>query len=172
VPLEPTIVIRDSGLVAASWRDLNVFHWRGRSSIDQLKACNEFNARAAAAQTDKKVAILTVVSAPEITLPDAEMRRELEDGQVRLADSKKAETLVIETQGFVAAAVRGIVAGSMLLKKTRIPTRLAPSVHEACTWIAPLLMHSGGRPIPREQVHAAVDAILKTNAASATAHRS
>jgi len=162
-------MIRDSGLVAASWRDLNVFHWRGKSSLAQLKACNELNLRAATAQADKKIAILTVVSAPEITFPDAEMRRELEEGQSRLAESKKAETVVIQTQGFVAAAVRGIVAGSMLLKRTPTPTRLAGSVHEACTWIAPMLAHAGGRPIPGEEVHAAVDSILKTDVTSGNA---
>lgn len=158
----PTIVVREEALVVGAWRDLLVYHWLGPASAELHRRSNDVIARLAAARADGKIAILTVVDAPRITLPDAAMRREIASAVTRLEGSKKAEALVVRTEGMVAAAVRSITAGAMLLRTTPSPTRVAATVQDACTWLASYLGPVGGRLTTVEEIDDAVRQILAT----------
>jgi hypothetical protein len=128
--------------------------WLGRGATIQL---NEDLARA---RLDGKIAIFTLVSATELNLPDAEMRRELETSSNRLAKAKKAELLVVESSGLVAATVRSLAAGMALLRRPPYPTKVARSVADGSAWVAPLLAPHQGKATRGPEVEDVVRAVL------------
>ena len=71
----------------------------------------------------------------------------------------KAEVLILPASGFVAATVRSVVAGIMLVRPPPFPTMVVDSLDAAFAWMAPRLDPDDGNAITPATLAAAYASI-------------
>jgi hypothetical protein len=125
------LVAEGDGYCVALCRDLLIIDNRTTATVASLRAVAEAQARAQARSKKKLAAISIVGPGP---LPDAEVRRvseELNDADVPLV----CIAIVIEMRGFVGSAIRGVITGLSLLKRSSFPRKVFDTSEAALPWL-------------------------------------
>jgi hypothetical protein len=76
------------------------------------------------------------VLGPAGRLPDDETRRRVAEWQLEMAPHLAASALVVDTEGFVASAVRLALASVRLLERRGYRERVFGNIPEAAKWVA------------------------------------
>ena len=154
--LEPTMV--HDAVVAAKWRKLHVVVWRSSTIALVLRRLLDAQAAHARALRGEKLAVITVLEARSITVPDAAMRAIIDESRRFMENNAKAECVMLPG-GLVAATIRGIIAGITLATRPSHRTKVVATIDEACAFTAPLLAPSADGPVPAAELRAMIESM-------------
>ena len=133
-----------------TWHNVFVTMWRGRATLETLKRVGTFSA-----DLDKRFprgyCALAVLSMATLRM-DAEMRAEATRLSQHPGPNLKAIAQVIQGGGLAAATTRMVASGLMLMRKTKLPSKLFDDVGVAVRWLMPHI--SAATASPEELVSA------------------
>jgi hypothetical protein len=141
----PTTFYRDNILCVAAWRDIFFEIWFAAGTGRHFRTLRHHLMSFAHSQPDQKVAVFSVVQLPSLTNVDSEIREEAMTRAKEIKPHNKASVLVIESKGFVASLIRGIVTGMAHLDRAGGPSKIFDTVGSAAAWIAPQMEPHDGR---------------------------
>jgi hypothetical protein len=133
------VLERGENYLFGTWRNVFVTMWRGTATLAALQRVSTFQRQLEKRFGGGGYCALAILSMSSLRM-DAEMRAEA----ARLTDnpgpSLKAIAQVIQGSGVRAATTRMIAAGLMLVRKSKIPSKLFDDVPAAARWLMP---HTG-----------------------------
>jgi hypothetical protein len=132
----PEIVYQDEALQLAAIGELFVERWTGVTTVERMQRLIEAHQRFLLACAPARTLHLVVLSAPQVVVPDAAIRR-LVDERTRAIDPHlDAAALVVASTGFASAALRATISAASLLRRARYPFRVFATKLEALPWLA------------------------------------
>jgi hypothetical protein len=127
------ILERDDLLLAATWYNVYVTLWRGTATLEALRHVGQHQR-----DIDKRFpdgyCALAVIHASSARL-DPEVRAEAARLTQNPGPNLKAIAQVIQGTGLGAATTRMLATGLMLLRKTKMPSKLFDDVPAAVHWL-------------------------------------
>jgi hypothetical protein len=138
---EPTLAYCDKDHAFGSFDRVAVCIWRGLTTPAGTKDV-EREIHALTAARPLPLALWTIVQ-PGIPMPSAETRSELSLLLKGSAGVIAASAVVIETEGFFAAAARSVVIGLTSLQHYAFPHKAFGSPEHAAQWIEATMRKAG-----------------------------
>jgi hypothetical protein len=161
-----TLAVLDRGEnhLFGTWHNVFVTLWRGKATLEAMKRVGVYGQQLDARFTDGYCAI-AVLSMSSLRM-DAEMRKEA----TRLTDNPgpnlKAIAQVIQGTGLGAATTRMVASGLMLVRKTKIPSKLFDDVATAARWLMPHIRSTRpGTPATPDELASLIDEAWTVTAA-------
>lgn len=155
-PALRTILAQDADRTVATWGPILVVVWKGTVTVAAAREI-QFALRDLAASLPREdVALLTIVEA-DAPMPSADARTALANILRFCADDIRCSCVVMEGDGFRAAAARSIATGLSLIARQPFPHRIFSTVHEGSRWVAQLLKQ--GPPVDPIALSSAVEEI-------------
>ncbi|MFO0560871.1 MAG: hypothetical protein U0269_22830 [Polyangiales bacterium] len=154
--LEATVV--NEAVIAGKWRELSVVVWRASTITLVLRRLLDAQAAHARSLRGEKLAVITVLDAKSITVPDAAMRALIDESRRFMESNAKAECVVLPG-GLVAATIRGIIAGITLAARPSHPTKVVATLEDACAFTAPLLVPSADGPVTAAHLRSMIESM-------------
>jgi hypothetical protein len=136
-PAAVDVLDRGESHLFGTWHDVFVTVWRGRATLDALKRVGQYQAQLEKRFPDGYCA-LAVLSMASLRM-DAEMRAEATRLTNNPGPGLKAIAQVIQGTGLGAATTRMVASGLMLVRKTKVPSKLFDDVPTAVRWLMPHL---------------------------------
>jgi hypothetical protein len=141
------------------WRNLSVTIWRGKvDEADAQMACQSL--RELTARYTEGLAMLSIIEASS-GVPTAEARRLFSEGLRTASAHIRRVGVVIEGDGFQAAAVRAVSNGVVLVVKPSFGFATFQTVLAAVPWVAEGLPSVGGKKATAKEI---LDAVLQLRA--------
>lgn len=131
-PPQPRILSEDDGHVAAMCGPLFVVVWKRAITVPAVSSLGMAMREAARAAPGGRVGTFSVVERG-YALPSATERQEMV-AAIRL-NPIAFVVVVYEESGFVAAAIRGILAGASLIGGSAMPVHFSSSVADGAQWV-------------------------------------
>jgi len=75
--------------------------------------------------------------------------------------------VVLLAEGFVAAAMRGVVAAAVAAIRSRVPMKVFSSIEETCVWVEETLRAADAHVAPAKDLAAAIERLRVTTASAA-----
>lgn len=97
---------------------------------------------------------------PGVTLPSAKVRAALSDVLVRFPGHVTSVSVVFETEGFFASAMRSAVTGIGLLSPKSIPMRVFGSLHDFARWLPDIHVRATGVQLTSSELTDAFHEVL------------
>jgi hypothetical protein len=163
LPSDTRIFVSDEAHLAAIHRNVYITAWWGETTVARLRRVGEIGHELARQLPKGFVALALIHSANAPNLP-ADVRAEAQKLSREPAENMRAIAQVIYGSGFVAAAVRSIATGMVLLQRTKKPTKIFGKLENAATWLVP---HMNALPEPADKI---ADTTLVRNVRDIIAH--
>lgn len=137
-PAEVELLHRDEILTIAAYDHLFLEIWSGlpAKALHQRKLRELHNERLA--KRPGKHALVAIVEGGATPRLDEEARSEMTERTRATRDRTVALAVVMSDQGFVAAMIRSILAGLLLVQRAPYPHKVFGTLREAASWLAPL----------------------------------
>jgi hypothetical protein len=113
------------------WRNLFISDFRTTASVESLYAVMKWQAEACK-RNPSGIATLSMVGPGP--LPNAEVRKVSEEVNQLNQTGVLSVALVVEVTGFVGSALRGIITGLNMVKKTPYPIKVFDTTDKAVPW--------------------------------------
>jgi hypothetical protein len=128
-----TILACDDHFALALWRNVFIVLWRRQPDAARTETMHDvFNK--VAAQTPGGVAVTVVIEAG-VPPPDPTTRARITEVMRANAAANRGIAYIIEETGFVAAAMRSVVTGTLLIVRPPYPARVFATVKKAAPWL-------------------------------------
>jgi len=129
----PTILALDRDHLVATWRDVVLVNWRIATAPAAPRELRDITERFIDARPSG-IAWFVIIEAAA-PLPSAEARESLAGTLRDFGGRMHASAVVMEGQGFRAAAVRSVVTGVVLVSRLPHPHRVFHAAPEGCAWL-------------------------------------
>jgi hypothetical protein len=137
-----TVVYRDSGACLGYWRNVALLVWTDRLTLPRIEGAHRVM-DALLERDGNGFVSLTLI--PQLRVSnlsmDDDVRRRHDDLYTKTAGRTLANAIAVETPGFVAAFVRAIISGSLLLTRSTVPTRVFEARAHAAAWLVEQARH-------------------------------
>ena len=163
LPADTRIFVSDEAHLAAIHRNIYLTAWWGETTVARLRRVGEIGHELARQWPKGFVALALIHSKNAPSLPP-DVRAEAQKLSREPAANMRAIAQVIYGSGFVAAAVRSIATGMVLLSRSRKPTKIFGTLERASTWLVP---HVNALPEPADKI---TDTSLVKNIRDIVAH--
>lgn len=138
----------DEAHLAAIHRNVYITAWWGETTVARLRRVGEIGHELARKWPKGFVALALIHSKNAPSLPP-DVRAEAQKLSREPAENMRAIAQVIYGSGFVAAAVRSIATGMVLLQRSKKPTKIFGTLENAATWLVP---HMNALPEPADKI--------------------
>jgi hypothetical protein len=152
----PEIVTIDRDHLVATWRDVLVVNWRVEVTMHAVRRLRSVLGEFAAARP-AGIATFVVLDAGAL-VPGHEPRNETASVLRQFEAHTLASCVVIDGQGFRAAAFRSVIAGLSLITRVPYPHRVFGTIDAASDWLASCC----GTRLSRPFVGAELDRAVKS----------
>jgi hypothetical protein len=130
----PTLLYEVPGeFVHFAWNNVELIVWSGTASAAGVQRLSQASTQRAR-ELKVKVSYVHVVAAGA-GLPDADARGEFKQLRIRTTPWMACFVCVIESDGFWASAMRGLVTSLMTLQGERVTMKILGSLAEAAAWL-------------------------------------
>jgi hypothetical protein len=146
------VLARLETLKCVGYGDLFVTWWLGKGTADDVRAAYAAERKYRKANGDRRMVNLVIVEGAAVAKPSPEVNGVLRAHDEEAFDWFKAEALAILAQGFTAAMLRSLVAGSFLIRREEHPRKVVSSIDEACQFLAPHVTGPAGTPTDAQLV--------------------
>lgn len=158
--MDPTIVLRDDRLCAATWGSVFFEIWYSLATPAHFRALSRHQVGFARSLPGQKLALFTVVLMTSFAALDRELRGEIDERSRAIAPHTLATVVVLPSQGFGASVVRSVLAASSLLRRSVFPSKVCPTVDDGCRWVVQHVPPMDDRPVTARDLHRACDAAM------------
>jgi hypothetical protein len=136
-PSSLNVLERNDQCLIAIWHNVYVTLWRGTATVENLRRVGHHQQ-----QLDKRFGdgycALAVLGASTARM-DPEVRAEATRLTQNPGQNLKAIAQVIHGSGLAAATTRMIATGLMMLRKSKMPSKLFDDVSSAVQWLMPYI---------------------------------
>lgn len=144
----------DHDLAVGEAANLLLIVWRDRTTSTGVDECFGFF-RQAFSNRGREFALVTIIE-PSAKLPESRERKRIAELLTEASDRIQVSALVFEGSGFLAAAIRSVVAGITLMAHQSFPHRIFESVHDAAHFIERRQLANNPAPFVARDVELAV----------------
>lgn len=152
---QPRIVSVSSVHVIGEWRGHALAVWNGAPSIDATRALASTVERLASQRPGRASYLAQIRPSP--VLPEEPVRRSFIDLGRKVSETLNCIGIVVEGQGFGAAAIRAFVTGLGLAASIRFPLRSFSTPEAMVAWARPRLIAAQSDPGSEHEILAAFD---------------
>ncbi len=138
----PTVDATDAAQVIGTWRGHTLVIWAGTPTLKAAEAAARVIRRNVRLKPRRSAYFAMLRHG--LDLPDAGFRQVFIQLGQDLRDELECIAVIIEGNGFVASALRGVVTGIGIAARLRYPLRCFASVEDAGEWVRTRLYRSGG----------------------------
>jgi hypothetical protein len=131
------VIVKDQFGFAGTYRNLWFDEWRTPGDAVALRA--RFAAQREFIVEKPMICTVSIVRGDAIKPVEGEMREVMNEAVKDTKDNIRATAIVIESTGFKAAVVRGIISALTLLSNAKYPAKTFATLDEAVAFLAPLL---------------------------------
>jgi hypothetical protein len=130
------VVYRDAGTRLGHWRNVALFVWLDRITLPRIEGAHRVIDALLARGGDEIVALSLIpdMRVTNFTMEDV-VRRRHDELYKKVAGRAVANAVALETPGFTAAFVRATIAGTLLITRSPVPTRIFESRAHAVAWL-------------------------------------
>jgi hypothetical protein len=121
---------------AATAGDVFLEHWSAEADAADFERQWKLQRAFANALPEKRFLTLSYVGLARFPVPSGEAREVLNKSRLDLAPLSGGAAVVLPARGFVAATLRAILTGLMLIQKSKSPTEVFATLDEATHWLA------------------------------------
>lgn len=133
---ELTVVYRDEGTRLGHWRNVALFVWLDRITLPRIEGAHRVMDALLARGGEELVALSLI---PQMRVSNFAMedvvRRRHDELYRKAAGRAVANAVALETPGFTAAFVRATIAGTLLITRSPVPTRIFEARAHAVAWL-------------------------------------
>lgn len=129
--------MKDAFGVAGSFRNLWIDEWRTPGDAAVLRA--RFAAQRELIVEKNMICTISIVRERAIKPVEGEMREVMNESVKATKNNIRATAIVIDSTGFKAAVVRGIISALTLVSNAKYPAKTYATVDEAFAFLGPLL---------------------------------
>ena len=162
LPGDTRIFVSDEAHLAAIHRNVYITAWWGETTAARLRRVGEIQ-NELARKWPKGFVGLALIRSANATL-SAEVRAEAEKLSTGASPNLKAIAQIIYGSGFVAAAIRSVATGMILLARSQRPSKIFGTLESGATWLVPYM---NALPEPADKI---TDTALVRNVRDIVAH--
>jgi hypothetical protein len=130
---EARILLEEPGhLIVRAWKNVLVFVWTGDAPVALMRKLGPL--LAAHAREVGRVSIVSVV-AKISELPDESRRHAYKEFYATHSADIGHQVIVIEREGFMGSAVRGLITGLLLVTRQHFMVHVTSTVEEVASWL-------------------------------------
>jgi hypothetical protein len=149
------------------WRDVFWTVWRSLGTIEHIKvAASRQIGCARALGPDGRLASVTVVYPAAMSLPDARLRKAMDEAITRTTNIIKVGAVLFEDFGPMGAVLRGVITALRLTHRDPYPTRMFSHRDALSEWLLPHLRRASVRPSTRGDLVEVMGSVLALSAAN------
>lgn len=163
-PSAVEVLLTSPDLLLGRWGNLSVTLWRDKPTSAGATSL-ERHYRSMITRYPSGFVSLIVIGAGT-PAPDESIRKLITSTMDGAGDHLLSVGVVLEAQGFAAAALRAALTSMSMLTRSRFPRRFVSSVGEALEWLSASVRDDEGRPAQRMELARAVDELRRVAALS------
>jgi hypothetical protein len=164
------ILHHGANLQLALWRDLLIQRWTAASGLADVQTLDRVVRELVATRPGTKYYMMTLLQISAMGTMDEPTRKVAKENRDFMSRHLAATVVVLDSTGFVASIIRGLIAAQRFLQRSTYPFAITASVSAASQFFAPLMRgasHPGMTPASIENLVA--DLVKRLDAAGPVA---
>ncbi|MCX4242588.1 hypothetical protein [Paraliomyxa miuraensis] len=137
------VVFEDDALQLATWSRVFINRWRTAATKRRLTILRRHQLELIDSVDDRRIAVITILEDETGLLPPADARKEAEEIARITRDAVMLQAQIVEGRGFVAAALRAVLAGVALAARAPHPIKVFGTLEDGLPWIQQQLRRGG-----------------------------